>query len=70
MLALTFVGGVAMAVLYVLAPAMVVLLVASVHVPAVWFWSGIGGAAIVLWLTLFVLAVRESAADRRYAAQL
>jgi hypothetical protein len=27
-------------------------------------------AAVVAWLTLFTLAVRESAADRRYAEQL
>ena len=70
MLALTFVGGVGMAVLYVLAPLMAILIATSAHVPALWLWIGIGGVAITLWLTLLLLAVRESGADRRYAARL
>jgi hypothetical protein len=70
MLALTFVGGLAMAVLYVLAPLMAILIATSTHVPAPWLFMGIGGVAITVWLTLFVLVVRESDADRRYAERL
>jgi hypothetical protein len=70
MLALTFVGGIAMAMLYVWPPLMIVALVSSIGVRAEWFWLTIAIAAAVFWLTLFTLAVRESAADRRYAEQL
>ena len=70
MFALTFVGGVAMAMLYVWPPLMVVVLVSTVGIAAAWIWVTIAVAAVVAWLTLFTLAVRESAADRRYAEQL
>ncbi len=70
MLALTFVGGVAMALLYVWPPLMIVVLVSPVGLTAGWFWLAVGAAALVFWATLFTLAVRESAADRRYAEQL
>jgi hypothetical protein len=70
MLALTFVGAVGMTVLYVLAPATAVVLASGVHLPARWFWVGIGAAAVGFWVLLFTLAVRESAADRRYAERL
>jgi len=69
MLALTCVGGAAMALLYVLPPMMILAIVTSIDM-ASWFWIAIGAAALVFWLTLFTLAVRESAADRRYAEQL
>jgi hypothetical protein len=69
MLALTLVGGIAMAVLYVWPPLMIVVLVTPVAVGAA-FWLALGVAALVFWLTLFTLAVRESAADRRYAEEL
>jgi hypothetical protein len=69
MLALTFVGGIAMAILYVWPPLMIVVIVSSVGMAA-WFWLVVAGAAVVFWATLFTLAVRESAADRRYAEQL
>jgi hypothetical protein len=70
MLALTLVGGVSMALLYVWPPLMIVVLVSSVALTAAWFWGTVAGAAVVFWLALFTLAVRESAADRRYAEQL
>jgi len=70
LLALTFVGGIAMTVLYVLAPAMAILIVTPVRVPTQWFWGGLGITAIILWLALFVLAVREDVSDRRYAQRL
>lgn len=70
MFALTFVGGVSMALLYVWPPLMIVVLISSVGVAAAWIWATIGIAALVFWLTLFTLAVHESAADRRYAEQL
>ena len=49
---------------------MVVVVVSSAGVRTAWIWATIGGAAVVFWLGLFTLAVRESAADRRYAQQL
>lgn len=70
MLAMTFAGGIAMALLYVWPPLMVIALVSSVGMTAALFWGVVGGAAVVCWATLFTLAVRESAADRRYAEQL
>jgi hypothetical protein len=70
MLAVTFVGGAAMALLYVWPPLMIVVLASSVALAPAWFWTIVGGAAVVCWLALFALAVRESAADRRYAEQL
>lgn len=70
MLALTFVGGCSMALLYVWPPLMIVVLVSSVGVATAWIWLTVGIAAVVFWLTLFALAMRESAADRRYAEQL
>jgi hypothetical protein len=70
MLALTFVGGVSMALLYVWPPLMIVVLLSSVGVAAAWIWLTVAAAAAIFWLTLFTLAVRESAADRRYAEQL
>ena len=70
MLALTFVGGVAMAMLYVWPPLMIVVLVSTVGISAAWIWLTIAIAVCVAWLTLFTLAIRESAADRRYAEQL
>ena len=70
MFALTFVGGVSMALLYVWPPLMIVVLVSTVSVGALWIWLTVAIAAVVFWLTLFTLALRESAADRRYAEQL
>jgi hypothetical protein len=71
MLALTLVGGVSMALLYVWPPLMiVVMLSSSVGVATAWIWLTVAIAAAVFWLALFMLAVRESAADRRYAEQL
>ena len=70
MLALTFVGGVSMALLYVWPPLMIVVLVSTVGISASWIWLTIAAAAALFWLTLFTLAVRESAADRRYSEQL
>ena len=70
MLALTLVGGVSMAMLYVWPPLMIVVLVSTVGVSAAWIWLTIAIAALVAWLTLFTLGIRESAADRRYAEQL
>jgi hypothetical protein len=70
MFALTFVGGVSMALLYVWPPLMIVVMVSTVSVGAAWIWLTVGIAAVVFWLTLFTLAVRESAADRRYSEQL
>jgi hypothetical protein len=70
LLGLTFVGGIGMTVLYVLAPAMAILIVTPVKVPAQWFWVGVGVTAITLWLALFVLAIWEEASDRRYAQRL
>jgi hypothetical protein len=70
MFALTLVGGVSMALLYVWPPLMIVVLVSTVGIGAVWIWLTLAIAAGLCWLTLFTLALRESAADRRYAEQL
>ncbi len=70
MLALTFVGGISMALLYVWPPLMIVVVLSTVSVSTPWIWLTVAIAAAVFWLTLFTLAVRESAADRRYAEQL
>ena len=70
MFVLTFVGGVCCAMLYVWPPLMIVVIVSTVGVGAAWIWVTIAVAAMVAWLALFTLAVRESAADRRYAEQL
>jgi hypothetical protein len=67
---LTLVGGASMALLYVWPPLMIVSLATPYHLSASWFWGTVGIAALVLWLVLFTLAVRESRADRRYAEQL
>ncbi len=70
MLGLTLMGGIAMAMLYVWPPLMIALIVSTTHLSAAWFWGVMGIVAAVCWLGLFTLAVRESAADRRYAEQL
>jgi hypothetical protein len=70
MLALTFVGGVSMGLLYVWPPLMIVVMISTISVGAAWIWLTVAIAALVFWMTLFTLAVRESAADRRYAEQL
>ena len=70
MFALTFVGGVCGALLYVWPPLMIVVIISTVSVGTAWIWLTVGIAAVVFWLTLFTLALRESAADRRYAEQL
>lgn len=70
MLALTFVGGISMSVLYVWPLQMILALTASMRLAAAWFWLTLGIAAIVFWATLFIFAVREAAADRRYAEDL
>ena len=56
--------------LYVWPPLMVVVLISTVGIEAAWIWGTITIAAMAAWLTLFTLAVRESAADRRHAEQL
>jgi hypothetical protein len=58
-----------MALLYVWPPLMIVVVVSDAGISGSWFWL-IVAAAVVLWLALFTFAVRESAADRRYAEQL
>lgn len=69
MLLLTFAGGVSMAMLYVWPPLMVVVILSTAGIGA-WFWIAIAIAALVAWMTLFTLAVRESAAERRYAEKM
>jgi hypothetical protein len=69
-LGLTLVGGLCMALLYVWPPLMIVVIVSGVSLGTTWFWVTIACAAVVLWMALFTLAMRESAADRRYAEQL
>ena len=70
MLTLTFVGGVSMSLLYVWPPLMIVVLISSAGIGAAWIWLTVGITAAVFWVTLFTLAVHESAADRRYGEQL
>jgi hypothetical protein len=70
MLALTFAGGVAMALLYVVPPLLILAILSPTALSGTWFWAAIGIAALVFWVALFTLALRESAADQRYAEQL
>jgi hypothetical protein len=70
MLALTFAGGIAMALLYVFPPLLILAILSPAALTGTWFWAALGIAALVFWAALFTLAVRESAADRRYAEQL
>jgi hypothetical protein len=70
MLAVTCVGGICCSLLYVWPLLMIVVLTTSTGVDAAWIWLTVAGAALVAWLSLFTLAVRESAADRRYTEQL
>ena len=70
MLELTFAGGIAMALLYVFPPLLILAILSPTALSGTWFWVAIGIAVLVFWMALFTLAVRESAADRRYAEQL
>ncbi len=70
MLVMTFAGGIAMAFLYGFPPLVVVAILSPLAVTGAWFWVTLAAVAVCCWATLFTLAVRESAADRRYAEQL
>ncbi len=69
MLGLTFVAGAAMTALFVW-PVMMVIAILTNEPPSSWFWVPLVTSVVVLWLTLYTFAVRESAADKRYAEQL
>jgi hypothetical protein len=70
MFALTFVAGVSITILYVFLPLLILVLATGVGFASVWFWGTLAAVAVVCWLTLFTLAIRESIADRRYADSL
>jgi hypothetical protein len=70
MLVVTCFLGIAMAVLYVLPVLLVVGILASDGLSATWVWATLSAASIFFWAALFVSAVHESAADRRYAEKL
>ena len=71
MLAVTCFLGLVMAVLYVFPLLLIVaILVSDGGASATWFWASLSAALIFFWLALFVAAVYESAADRRYAEKL
>jgi hypothetical protein len=70
MLAVTSLLGIAMALLYVFPPLMIVGILTSDGLSATWAWVTLSAASIFFWLSLFVAAVHESAADRRYAEKL
>jgi hypothetical protein len=67
MLGVTFLLGIVMALVYVCP---LVTIVAILTSGGPWVWETLVAAAIFLWLSLFVAAVHESAADRRYLAKL
>jgi hypothetical protein len=69
MLVVTFLLGIMMAALYVFLPLMIVVLLTSTGVSATWVWASLSAAAVLFWLALFAIAVREPAADRRYIEQ-
>jgi hypothetical protein len=70
MLGLTALLGVMCALLYTWPIVMIVVLTTTLSVDAIWIWGPVAIAAVVFWLALFVFAVHESAADRRYAELL
>jgi hypothetical protein len=70
MLAVTALLGTICALLYVWPVLMIVVLTTTVSVATVWIWVPVGIAALVFWVLLYVAAVHESAADRRYAELL
>ncbi len=70
MLVVTCFLGIVMAMLYVFPVLLIVAILALDGLAATWFWATLSGAAIFFWVALFVSAVHESAADRRYAEKL
>jgi hypothetical protein len=70
MFALTFVAGVSIMILYVFLPLVILALATSTSIASPWFWGTLALVAVACWLTLFMLAIRESIADRRYADSL
>ena len=70
MLVVTCFLGIVMAMLYVFPVLLIVAILALDGLAATWFWATLSGAAIFFWVALFVSAVHQSAADRRYAEKL
>ena len=62
--------GIVMAMLYVFPVLTIVAILASDGVSGTWVWATLFAASIFFWVALFVSAVHESAADRRYAQKL
>lgn len=69
MLGVTLFGGMAMALMYVW-PVLTIVAILTGEPPSAWYWGTLLISAVVLWLSLFWLAVRESEADKRYVEQL
>ena len=69
MLGMTLAGGIAMALIYVW-PVLTILSILLSQPPGNWYWVTLLVFAGVFWISLFAMAVRESAADRRFLRQL
>jgi hypothetical protein len=70
MLAGTLVAAVGITAMLVWPLTTVFLILTGLHAPDDWFWGTVGALTLVFWATLYTLAVRETAGDRRYAERL
>ena len=70
MLAGTLVAAVGITAMLVWPLTTIFLILTGLHAPDDWFWGTVGVLTLVFWATLYTLAVRETADDRRYAERL
>ena len=70
MLVVTCFLAIVMAILYAFPVLLIVAILASDGLSATWVWATLSAASIFFWVALFVSAVHESAADRRWAEKL
>src|SRR3954466_2428356 len=70
MLAGTLLAAVGITAMLVWPISTIFLIVTGLHAPNNWYWGVVGALTLVFWATLYTLAVRETAGDRRYAERL
>jgi hypothetical protein len=70
MLAGTLAAAVGITALLIWPLSTIFMILTDTHAPDDWYWGAVGALTFAFWVILFTLAVHETAADRRYAAQL
>jgi energy-converting hydrogenase Eha subunit B len=70
MLAGTLLAAIGITAILVWPLTTIFMILTGLRAPDDWYWGTVGALTLVFWAALFTLAVHETSADRRYAAQL